>query len=102
MVFEIIGNDLNLIKESKPEPYRLEFYERESLDEIKRCIKNHFYHDRKTVMEHIEFLDHLAIKLQSAVQLEMSYGESSPEAKKDLVEVNSLKSQLAALANQFT
>ena len=101
MVFEIVGNDLNLINDSSPEHYGLEFYERESLDEIKRCITKGFYHERRTIMEHIEFLNNLLLKLQSATQLELSYGGSALESKHDMAEVNSLKNQLSSLANQL-
>jgi hypothetical protein len=101
MVFETVGNDLNLIKNSVPFPYSLEFYDRDSIEEIRRCIKEHFYNNKKTILEHLEYLDHLFLKLQSILQLETSYGVPIAEIKKDLVEINLLKNQLSALLNQF-
>ena len=102
MAFEIIGNDLNVMSDTHPDPYHLEYYEKESLNEIKRCLKEGFYHDRHTIMDHIEFLDHLMLKLQSSIQMELSSGTSALEAKDDLAEVQSIKNKLLALANQFT
>lgn len=71
-------------------PYELEKYDRESLEEIKKFLNAKKYTDRKTIMEHLDYLEELANKVQHAIAEEKKDGDVTWELEKDLVEIKAL------------
>ena len=70
--------------------YEIEKYDRESLEEIKKFLKAKKYADRKTIMEHLGYLEDLANKVQHAIAEEKKDGDVTWELEKDLVEIKEL------------
>jgi hypothetical protein len=82
------------MKAGAPVPYKMEFYYRDSLTEIKVMLQNHMYHDTSTISEHLVFLEHLADRLQQIISNEQSAGESATVLRKQLAEIKNLNDVL--------
>jgi len=82
-------------------PYNIEKFDRESLDEIKECLKKSSYNDREMVQEHLQYLEQLANKVQGAILAEKSEGEVTWELEHDLVEINKIFEQVENVFTQY-
>lgn len=90
-------DEITYMEPGTPVPYTLEFYDRQSLDEIKDMLVNHQYHDTSTISEHLVFLEHLADKLQQVLSNEGSAGESAMLLRKQMAEVKNLYDTLYSI-----
>ncbi len=95
---EVLEMDAGIV----PEPYKIEYHDKDSINEIKKMIVNNLYQDRNTVKEHLLFLENLAGKLQDALQAEQSQGESAWNLRKFIAEVKNLHNVLGSLKDRFT
>jgi hypothetical protein len=74
--------------------YELEFYEKQSLYEIERMLSLRMYRDSETIQKHIEFLEHLHLKLHSIREAEIKEGFSTFELDRAVVKIKQLSKQL--------
>jgi len=92
-------DELMYLDLSNPVPYELEYYDRQSLKEIKEMALNHEYTDASTISEHLLFLEHLADKLQQILHNEESAGESAMVLRENLKEIKNLYNTLNFILN---
>ena len=92
-------DELIYLDSSNPVPYALEYYDRQSLNEIKRMVLKHTYTDASTTHEHLLFLEHLADKLQQALRNGWSAGDSAGMLKDNLNEIKNLQNALHFILN---
>lgn len=85
------------LEQSTPVPYFMEYYHRQSLEEIKKCIRTEAYHDSTTISEHLLFLEHLADKLQQILGNEQSAGESAIILRTQISEIKDLHNTLNSM-----
>ena len=85
-----------------PAPYEMEYYDKDSINEIKKMIANNLYQDANTIQEHLLFLEHLAGKLQQALSAEQGRGESAWNLRKNIDEVKNIFNVLSSLKNRFS
>ena len=78
-------------------PYTLEYYDRQSIKEIKQMIVHNSYTDASTISEHLLFLEHLAEKLQQILSKESSAGESAMILRENMNEIKNLHNILNSM-----
>jgi hypothetical protein len=78
-------------------PFELENHDRESIDEIKRCIKNKKYKDKDTIKQSLEFIESLSNRMNIAVQNEKKENKTTWELESDLNDLKKVFEQLNAL-----
>ena len=75
-------------------PYELENQDRESIEEIKRCIKQKKYKDKDTIMQSLDFIETLSNKMNIAVQNEKKENKTAWELEADLNDLKKVFEQL--------
>jgi|GEM_PF-2973009 len=94
-------DELGYLGQSVPVPYNMEYYDKQSLNEIRRYITDHAYRDTSTISEHLLFLEHLADKLQQILSNETSAGESAMILRENLREVKNLYDTLSLMMSRI-
>ena len=94
-------NDLDRLSSNNIGHCGLEYWERESLDEIRNMLANDLYRDSGTINDHLEYLDHLINKIQTLIQQEASFGDSALELKRALAESKSFYNKLSSLLERL-
>ena len=82
------------LKDRAYTPYELEKYDRDSLEEIKRCLKKGTYKDKDAIQESLDFLEKLANKMNIAVTNEKKDSKTTWELETDLSDVKKMFDQL--------
>lgn len=100
MVFDEY-DEITYMEPGTPVPYKLEFYYRQSINEIRGMIEHHMYHDTSTISEHLLFLEHLADKLQQVLANERSAGESAMMLRKQLADIKNLYDTLNSIMQRM-
>ncbi|HIH42960.1 TPA: hypothetical protein HA246_04915 [Candidatus Woesearchaeota archaeon] len=95
------ADDLGRIGKVIPEPHHMEYYDRNSLNEIKKLIDKNRYDRREQIEEHLQFLERLADKLKSTLDQEQSYGETAWMLKKDVEDVRKTFAALSTLLDKY-
>lgn len=93
----MIFDDVEKLKQSKPTGYNLEYYERDSISEIKKIIAQKGYKNRQQIESHMQFLENLADKLKDKISLQKGLGEVSWGLERDFEDVKQLFSILGNL-----
>jgi hypothetical protein len=75
-------------------PYELEKFERDSLEEIKKCLKKGTYKTKDAVQESLEFLEKLANKMNMAINNQKKDNKTTWELETDLVDLKKMFDQL--------
>ena len=88
-------------KREEYEAYELEKFDRESLDEIKGCLKKKSYTDRRMIKEHLEYLEQLANKVQLNITAEKGEGEVTWELEHDLIEIKDIFRRVEGVFDQY-
>lgn len=99
MLFEYDTYDHRTIREIEQDnyiPYQLEYYERESIEEIKRSIDDHQI-NRKLIKDYLEFLDHLLAKFRTLRNEECAVGNPVKDIDDILKELKMLSDRLSLL-----
>ena len=89
------------LKDRAYTPFELEQYDRDSLEEIKRCLKLRKYKDKDSVKEMLDFVENLANKINVAASNEKKENKTTWELESDLVDIHKIFDQLNALLQQF-
>jgi hypothetical protein len=90
-------DEVTYMEPSAPTPYELEYYDRQSLQEIRNMILQGAYNDLDTISEHLLFLEHLVDKLQQVVANEQSAGVSTSMLRNNMTEIKSLHEILQSM-----
>lgn len=72
----------------------MEYYDRKSLTEIRRMIRNNEYKSKDQAQGHLQFLQKLADKLNTAMMQEEKEGEVNWELRRDIAEVKQVFDEL--------
>ena len=75
--------------------FELSEVDRHSLAEIKRMLHQNQYHDEETIFSHIEFLEHLANRIDNAMTEEGDLGRNNTLLSKSLRTVQTLQEALS-------
>jgi len=75
-------------------PYELEKYERDSLEEIKKTVKNEGYTKKEDIQDSLDFLEKLANKINMAVTNEKKDNKTTWELETDLNDLKKLFEKL--------
>ncbi len=81
--------------------YELEFHEKESLKELKKCIDNRKYKTARQISEHLEYLEDLMEKLKRIISLEERGGLVNLSLKREYGQIRELYNKLSLLYNKF-
>ncbi|MBS1266967.1 MAG: hypothetical protein MAG795_00937 [Candidatus Woesearchaeota archaeon] len=81
--------------------YELEFHEKESLKEIKKCIENQTYTHASHVSEHQEYLEDLMEKLKRIISMEDNRGMVNLSLKKEYAKVRKIHNNLSIIYDNF-
>ena len=95
------ADDLSRIGKVMPEPHHMEYYDRNSLNEIKKLIDKNRYDSKEQIEEHLQFLERLADKLKQSLDQEQSYGENAWTLKKDVDDVRKTFAALSTLLDKY-
>lgn len=77
--------------------YDLEFYEKQSLLDIERMIASKGYRDHEVIREHMDFLEHLMLKLHSIRIEELKEGFPTLELDASIAKIKDLSQKLTTL-----
>ena len=95
-------DEVTYMEPSAPVPYELEYYDRQSLQEIKTMISSNSYDDVSTISEPLLFLEHLAEKLQQIIANEQSAGVPAMMLRSNVLEIKNLYGTLQSMLNKFS
>jgi hypothetical protein len=95
-------DEITYMEPSAPVPYQLEYFDRQSIKEIRSMILQGAYHNQNTVSEHLLFLEHLVDKLQQIIANEQSAGVSTLMLKDNIIEIKSLREILNSIRENFS
>jgi hypothetical protein len=95
-------DEITYMEPSAPVPYQLEYFDRQSIKEIRNMVLQGAYHDPNTVSEHLLFLEHLVDRLQQIVANEQSAGVSTLMLKDNITEIKSLRAILHSILENFS
>lgn len=93
-------DEVTYMEPSAPTSYELEYYDRQSLQEIRNMIMGGAYHDPNTISEHLLFLEHLVDKLQQFIANEQSAGVSTLMLRNNITEIKSLHEILHSMLDK--
>jgi hypothetical protein len=85
------------LKDKAYTPFELAKHERESIEDIRRCIKLKKYKDKDTIKESLEFIEELANRMNIAVQNEKKENKTTWELEADLNDLHKVFDQLNQL-----
>ena len=85
------------LKDRAYTPYEVEKFERDSLEEIRKCLKKGLYKDKAAVQDSLEFLEKLANKMNVAITNEKKDSKTTWELETDLTDLKKMFAQLEAL-----
>ena len=89
------------LKDRAYTPYELEKYERDSLEEIKKCLKQGKYKTKEAVQESLDFIEKLANKINIAVNNEKKDNKTTWELETDLADVKKMFDELEKILLAF-
>lgn len=95
------GRNLDDIRRSVFEDYELEPFDRESLKEIDRMLRNNEYKEEQTIIEHLEFLEQLYNKLENKQLAEGEIGYTNFTLIKTMKEVQRMIDILTSKMSSF-
>jgi len=78
-------------------PFEIEGFEKESLNDIKKSLKEGRYKDKIEVQESIDFIENLSNRMSVAINNEKKEGKSNWELESDLSEVKKIFDELTSL-----
>ena len=82
-------------------PFELAKHERDSLEDIKKLLKESKYTDKNTVQESLDFLENLSNRMNVAINNEKKDGKSNWELDSDLLDVRKVFDQLKTVLQQM-
>ena len=82
------------LKDRAYTPYELEKFDRESLEEIKKCLKRGKYKTKEALQDSLEFLEKLANKINIASSNETKENKTAWELETDLSDIKKTFDQL--------
>lgn len=82
-------------------PYELAKYERDSLEEISKLLKQNKYKNKDMVNETLEFLESLANKINIAVINEKKEGKTTWELENELSNIKKMFEQLELILSEI-
>jgi hypothetical protein len=82
------------LKDRAYTPFELAHHDRESIEEIKRCIKQKKYKDKDTIQQSLEFIEELSNKMNIAVQNEKRDNKTTWELEADLNDLKKIFTEL--------
>ena len=85
------------LKDRAYTPYELEKYERERVEEIKKCLKKGNYRSKEDVQDSLNFLEKLANKMNIAIANEKKDNKTTWELEADLADLKKMFDQLDAM-----
>ena len=85
------------LKDRAYTPFELQKYERDSLEEIRKCLKTGVYKDKDTIQQSLEFIESLANRMNIAINNEKKENKTTWEIESDLNDVKKLFDQLNTL-----
>lgn len=78
-------------------PYKLAPYDRNSIEEIKKAIKQNKYTDKDSIKETLDYIETLANKINVAIQNEKRENKTTWELEADLSDLKRVFEQLNKL-----
>ncbi|MBN1386401.1 hypothetical protein JW968_05515 [Candidatus Woesearchaeota archaeon] len=81
--------------------YKLPYYDRQSLYEIERMLKDKEYKDKETAEQHLAYLEHLSDKTKEILSSEKRQGLNNLELEEDLRKMDSVFRQLLSLKSSL-
>jgi hypothetical protein len=78
-------------------PFELQKHERDSMEEIKKLLKENKYTDKNVVQESLDFIESLSNRMSIAINNEKKEGKSNWELESDLQDVKKVFDQLNGL-----
>lgn len=82
------------LKDRAYTPYELEKHERESLEEIRKTLKNNEYKTKTDIQDSLDFLEKLANKINIAITNEKKDNKTTWELETDLNDLRRLFDKL--------
>ena len=82
------------LKDRAYTPYELEKHERDSLEEIRKTLKNNSYTKKEDIQDSLDFLEKLANKINVAVTNEKKDNKTTWELETDLADLRRLFDKL--------
>jgi hypothetical protein len=95
-------DEITYMEPSAPVPYEIEYFDRQSLREIRTMLNNGAYNNKIIISEHLLFLEHLAEKLQQITLNEQSAGVSATMLRTNISEIKNLYSTLSSMLDKFS
>ena len=77
--------------------FELQKHERDSMEEIKKLLKENKYTDKNVVQESLDFIESLSNRMSIAINNEKKEGKSNWELESDLQDVKKVFDQLNGL-----
>jgi hypothetical protein len=81
--------------------YELEFYDRDSIDEVKRMLELGRYTDRDMLRDHMEYVENLLEKLSRISMEEKRAGTMNLSLDRDIQHVRALYAQMSMLLDRL-
>jgi len=81
--------------------YELESYDRQSLDEIRKLLKNGKYKDPVLLRDHMEMVENLIQRLMMIIQDEEKESIANLSLKRDFAKIKDLYEQMSRLLDQL-
>ena len=82
------------LKDRAYTPYELDKYDRDSIDEIKRYLKQNKYDDKDSIKDSLEYIEKIANKMNVAIQNEKKENKTTWELEADLNDLKKVFEQL--------
>ena len=89
------------LKDRAYTPFELAKYDRDSIEDIKKSIKNGKYKDREIVKESMEFIEALANRMSIAITNEKKDSKTTWELETELNDIKKVFDQLGNLLKTF-
>ncbi|MGV8151096.1 MAG: hypothetical protein ACP5NV_05190 [Candidatus Woesearchaeota archaeon] len=89
------------LKDRAYTPYELDKYDRDSIEEIKRCIKQKKYTEKDSIKDSLEYIEKLANKMNVAIQNEKKENKTTWELEADLNDLKKVFEQLNTTLNEI-
>ncbi|MFA5797824.1 MAG: hypothetical protein WC916_07380 [Candidatus Woesearchaeota archaeon] len=89
------------LKDRAYTPFELAKYERDSIEDIKKSIKNGTYKDREIVKESMEFIEALANRMNVAITNEKKENKTTWELETELNDIKKVFDLLENLLKAF-
>jgi hypothetical protein len=82
------------LKDRAYTPFELDNYQRESIEEIKKFLKEGKYKDKTAIKESLEYIENIANRISIAIQNEGREGKTTWELESDLNMIKKLFNEL--------